>query len=283
MNDTNVISYISYILNRYNKDRKLLDKMGIDEVIKALISINGLEDYIKKINYIPLKNEKANMAYSYFNKSINISPDFISGIKRTPIEVLSYYKIESDTVTINLDIVHAILHEVNHANQYKFIDNTDNKLLKDILLKSLAGATYKEAGNKDNAIKFAEKTNELKIYQLMPSELNAEIEALKQTRNIIDSLNVDKKYRYINMYDIQIKLLEMNSYKKNWIFITSPVEQYVKYRRKYMKDNIELNREEIFKLDLDIRLSYGLPITLFEYNNMKNEIKSDAKYFINLK
>ena len=276
--DTNLISYISYILNRYNNDFKLLDKMGIDEIIKALISIYKLDDYIKSVNYKELSNENANMAYSYFNKSINVSPDFINGVKRSDKKMLSFFKIDDDTITRNFDIVHAILHEIMHAKQYKLLDETDNKVIKEVLMKSLTGATYSESSNKKRALKFAKKTNKIQIYQLMPSELNAEIEAMKQIRNIIESIKIDDKYKYINMYDLRIKLLEMNSYTKKFIFVSSPVEKFIKYRRIYMWDTIEIDRKEIYKLDLDTRLSYGLPIKLFEYNNMVNEIKNNIGY-----
>ena len=276
--DTNLISYISYILNRYNKDLKILDKMGIDEVIKALITINGLDNYIKHINYTDLSNKNANMSYSYFNKTINVSHDFINGVKRSSKKMLDFFKIPDDTITINFDIVHAIIHEVMHAKQYKLLDETNNKIIKEVLMKSLTGATFSEADNKKRALKFAEKTNDIKIYQLMPSELNAEIEAMKQIRNIIESIKINDKYKYINMYDLRIKLLEMNSYTKSFIFISSPVEKFIKYRRRYMKDDIELDKKEIFKLDLDTRLSYGLPIKTQEYNNMVNEIKDNIGY-----
>ena len=276
--DNNLISYISYILNRYNNELKTLDKIGIDEVIKALITINGLDDYIKHVNYVELKNDNANMAYSYFNKSINVSPNFIKGVNRSSKKMLDFFKIPDDTITLNFDIVHSILHEIMHARQYKLLDETDNQTIKEVLTKSLTGATYSEADNKKRALKFANKTNDLKIYQLMPSELNAEIEAMKQIRNIIESIKIDNKYKYINMYDLRIKLLEMNSYSKHFVFISSPVEKFIKYRRRYMRDDIELNRKEIYKLDLDTRLSYGLPIKLFEYNNMENEIKNNIGY-----
>lgn len=276
--DTNFISYVSFILNRYNKDLRILDKMGIDEVIKALITINGLEDYIKHINYSIPANDSANMSYSYFKKTINVSPDFIKGVKRSSKKMLDFFKIPDDTITINFDIVHSILHEVMHAKQYKLLDETKEGIIKEVLIKSLTGATYNEADNKKRALKFAKKTNDMNIYQLMPSELNAEIEAMKQIRNIIESIKIDDKYKYINMYDLRIKLLEMNSYTKKFIFISSPVEKYVKYRRRYMKDDINIDRKEIYKIDLDTRLSYGLPIKLSEYNNMENEIKDNIGY-----
>ena len=276
--DTNLISYISYILNSYNKDLKTLDKMGIDEVIKALITINHLENYIKTVNYVDLSNQNANMSYSYFNKSINVSPNFIKGVNRSSKKMLDFFKIKDDTITLNFDIVHSILHEIMHAKQYKLLDETDNRIIKEVLTKSLTGATYNESSNKKRAIKFAKKTNKMEIYQLMPSELNAEIEAMKQIRNIIESIKIEDKYKYINMYDLRIKLLEMNSYTKKFIFVSSPVEKYIKYIRIYMWDTIELDRKEVYKLDLDTRLSYGLPIKLFEYNNMENEIKNNIGY-----
>ena len=276
--DTNIISYISYILNRYNKDLRLLDKMGIDEIIKALISIYHLENYIEHINYKDLSNSNATMSYSYLSKTINVSPDFIKGIKRSPKKMLDFFKIPDDSITVNFDIVHAILHEVMHAQQYKLIDETDNKIIKEVLMKSLTASTYNEADNKKRALKYAEKTQDVKIYSLMPSELNAEIEAMKQIRNIIESIKIDNRYKYINMYDLKIKLLEMNSYTKKFIFISSPLDKFIKYRRRYMHDDINVDRKEIYKLDLNTRLSYGLPIKLQEFNDMENEIKTNIGY-----
>ncbi|MCR5223987.1 MAG: hypothetical protein K6C11_02455, partial [Bacilli bacterium] len=78
-----VISYITFVLNRYNRSKTVLDKRGCDELIHSLILYNDLSSYIKEVKYNTLSDEHANMSYSYLDKTINIAPDFINGIKKS--------------------------------------------------------------------------------------------------------------------------------------------------------------------------------------------------------
>jgi hypothetical protein len=280
--ESDVISYISFVLNRYNKEHKLLDQVGCEELVKSLILYNDLSNYIHDVKIVPSNNVFANMSYSYFNKTINITPDFIKGIKRQSKKTLDFFKIHDEIVSTNIDILHALLHEVMHAKQYKILDTSDDELLKTILLKSLAAATYEESEDKDKALEFAKVSTNTNIYQLMPSELNAEIEAYKQTKEIINHLYLDHKYKYYNMYDLSIKLLEIHTYEKGFFGIKSPVEKFIKLRNKYLKDEILLSKKDIFKYDLKTRLSYGLPITKREYADLQSEITSDMKAYVNM-
>ena len=275
--EKDVISYITFVTNRYIKERKLLDKQGIDEIIKSLIILNDLSYYIKDVKYTNSSNGRANMSYSYFNKCINVTPDFIKGITKSSKELLDLYKLHDDIIITNIDIIHAIIHEVMHAKQYKFLDESDDVLLKDLLIKSLTYATYDKADNKDEAMEFAKATQDMSIYQLMPSELNAEINALKQTIQIIDHMSINSKYKYIELYELHIDLLSIHSYQKKMFKVLSPVEQFVKIRKKYIKDTEKIILKGINKYDLDTRLSYGLPISIIEYNTLDNKIKNTIK------
>ena len=127
--ENDVISYISFVLNRYNKDHQLLDRVGCDELVKSLIIYNKLEDYIKDIKYVDSSEYRVNMSYSYFDKTINITNDFIKGVKRSSLRLIQLLNIHDEIVSTNLDIVHALIHEVMHAKQYKLIDTTDDELL----------------------------------------------------------------------------------------------------------------------------------------------------------
>ena len=173
--EKDVKSYISFVLNRYHKEKKLLDKFGIDEIIKSLIILNELEDYITTVTYLPSSNVHANMSYSFMERSINVSPDFMKGLKRSSKQLLDLFNIHDEIASTNLDIVHSIIHEVMHAKQYKFLDEANNKLIREILLKSLTAATYITSSNKDDALKYAQATKDADFYSLMPSEINAEI------------------------------------------------------------------------------------------------------------
>ena len=263
--ESDVISYISFVLNRYNKEHKLLDQIGCDELIKSLIIYNELSDYIKDVKYIDSNDTNANMSYSYFTK------------------LLDMFNIHDEIVSTNLDILHALLHEVMHAKQYKLLDNSNDEFIKTILIKSLSAASYEESEDKEKALEFAKASTDMKIYALMPSELNAEIEAFKQTKEIVNHLYLDGKYKYLNMFDLNIKLLEIRSYEKRLFKIVSPVEKFIKLRNKYLKDKIEIDRKTIMKYDLDTRLSYGLPLTKWEYSTLTNNIQEDIKSYVNSK
>ena len=280
--EKDVISYISFVLNRYNKEHKLLDKIGCEELIKSLILYNELSDYIKEVKYVSSNTSRANMSYSYFEKKINITEDFMKGIQRSSKKMLDMFKIHDEIVAINLDILHALLHEVMHAKQYKLLDNSNDSIITSLLYKSLSAAVYENADNKEEALKYTKAALDIKMYQLLPSELNAEIEALKQTKEIINHLYLDQKYKYLNMYDLSIKLLQLHSYELRTFSVKSPVEKFARLRSKYLKDKIELNKKEIFKRDIHERLSYGLPIKKSEYIALDNEIQSDIKAYVNM-
>ena len=276
-----VISYITFVLNRYNRSKTILDKRGCDELIHSLILYNDLSSYIKEVKYNTLSDEHANMSYSYLDKTINISPSFIDGIKKSSKDMLKSFKITNEIVSTNLDILHALLHEIMHAKQYKIIDTTNDDVIKTILTKSLVASSYVHADNKDDALMFAMKAKNKKVYSSMPSEINAELSALKQTKEIIEHLNITDKYKYINYYDISFKLLSLKSYKYRLFKVISPFDTFIKLRNKYIKEDINISRRVLFKYDLDTRILYGLPIRKYEYNHLDNEINVILKDMLN--
>ena len=217
------------------------------------------------------------MSYSSFHKCINVTLDFIKGVTRSSKELLDLYKLHDDIVITNIDIIHAIIHEVMHAKQYKFLDESSDVLLKDLLIKSLPYATYDKEDNKEAAMEFAKATQDMSLYELMPSELNAEINALRQTIQIIDHMSINSKYKYIELYQLNIDLLSIHSYQKKTFRVLSPVERFIKIRKKYIKDTEKIVLKDNNKYDLDTRLSYGLPISIIEYNRLDNKISNTIK------
>ncbi|MCR4581487.1 MAG: hypothetical protein K5666_03140, partial [Bacilli bacterium] len=215
--ESDVISYISFVLNRYNKENKLLDPIGCDELLKSLIIYNELSDYIKEVKYVDSKDYRVNMSYSYFDKRINITNDFIKGVKATPTNLLDIFHVHDEIIIRNLDIVHALIHEVMHAKQYKLIDNTDDEFLKNVLRKSLTAASYEDEENKEAALKYAKAAMSTNLYAVLPAELNAEVLAIKQTIEIINHLYINGKYKYINMYEFNMKLVQIRSYEKKFL------------------------------------------------------------------
>ena len=270
--EKDVISYISFVLNRYIKEKKVLDKVGCDELVKSLILYNELSNYITNINYI--NTTDYNMSYSYFDKTININMNYINNITTYNKELLDILKIHDEIIIKNLDILHALLHEIMHARQYKIIDTIDDNLIKDILIKSLSSSKDNQNDN------YIEATKDISLYSLMPSELNAEIEALKQTSIIINKLNINEKYKYNSFYELSIKLLQIRSYDNKLFKVISPIEKFIKRRNKYIKEKIIINKKDIYKYSLDERLSYGLPIKRNEYVKLDNEINNTLKDMI---
>ena len=123
--EKDVISYISFVLNRYNKEHKLLDRMGCEELIKSLILYNELSDYIKDIKYVNSNTTKANMSYSYFEKRINITEDFMKGIQRSSKKMLDMFldcKVLK-TVKVNKDSLYKIKEKLK--NKVKLIENNE--------------------------------------------------------------------------------------------------------------------------------------------------------------
>ena len=278
--ESDVISYISFVLNRYIKGNKLLDSIGCDELIKSLIIYNELNDYVKDVTYENSKDYKTNMSYSYFNKRINITKDFIQGIKPTPKQLLDLFKVHDEIIIRNLDIVHALIHEIIHAKQYKLIDNTADEFIKNILRKSLTAYSYLDEEDKESALKYAEAVKSTNLYHLLPSELNAEILAIKQTIEIINHVSINGKYKYINMYEFLLKLTQIKSYEKKTFTVKSPFDKFIKTRKKYLKEPIKYSSNDIKKYNIEERLSYGLPISIFEYNQLNNEINEIIKTYM---
>jgi hypothetical protein len=269
--NTDVISYISFVVNRYNKERKNIDKIGCKEIIKSLIIYNELEDYIKDITFKDTNDYS--MAYSYFDKSIIVNYNFINKKERNFQVYYKIFGLHDDHYISNIDIIYTLIHEVMHAKQYKFLDTSNDAFLKEILRKSLTAVNVTK-DNREEMLRYDEASKKASIYLYDPAEINADAEAIKQTILIIKKMDLPNKQKYISMYETMLKTNAIVNYKKHLFGVTSPIEVFFKRRSKYIKDDYKLNKKEIYKYSFDERLSYGLCITKWEYVNLDKEIKS---------
>ncbi len=289
--DNNSRIFIASKIFMYHKLNKILDYNAINEIIISLIKAYKLENYIKEVKCEEIENKDASMAYNYFEKCIYVSPNFIKSIYRSSEQMLNLFRIQDKLMATNLDILHSILHEVNHAKQYKHIKEVGNDLKSTLFTKSLSsyslhlsyeiednlGIPRGETKISKELTEFAKVSqNNMNIYKTLPSEIDAEMEATKQVKWVCEKMSSGETYKYIDFYQMTINLMIVSSYKQKLFSIDYPVKNFIKYRNKYVvDDNLNLKDEIINSknMSFDERVNLGLPITKKELQTINNNIK----------
>lgn len=289
--DNNSRIFIASKIFMYHKQNKILDYDAISEIITSLIKAYKLENYIENIKCEEIENRDASMAYNFFEKCIYVSPNFIKSIYRSSEQMLNLFRIQDKLMATNLDILHSILHEVNHAKQYKHIKEVGNDLKSILFTKSLSSySLYLSYDIEDNLgysrgetkiskelLEFAKiSQSNMDIYKSLPSEIDAEMEATRQIKWVCEKMSSGETYKYIDFYQMTINLMIVSSYKQKLFNVDYPVKRFIKYHNKYVPDdilNINDKINNIKDMSFDERVNLGLPITKKELQNINKEIK----------
>lgn len=276
------------IIFDYSYNNKLLtEENGIEKIVEIAVGYNNLSSYVKEVtvqeNSSKIYDDKFIRTATYNNKKIQFYIDGLNKYVNKMSRIYLLYTSNDIMLYRNLIITRTILHELEHSNQKKIIDNEQN--LESDILKLQSEFTWEFIYDellKSNCLpnettqKLAQKIF-IKVYQdvyfLDPAERLANIKASKIILQILSLLDYNN--------DILIKLLE-DSFK-NYLLrgyeeldgkIVPPTPEYFRLIGKKEKLNkflwyneehakcLKLTKE---KYSLDKRLLYGLPITDKEF------------------
>jgi len=261
-----MIEEIVNLLTRY-KD-KVADSNFVFELVNIVVDNKNLEDYVKIVNInkriIGADKELSLMtAAEYYvgGQNINLYIDGLIYHFDSMKKFFNNYSNRELIFCINLNVLALILHELEHANQYKIAaydcDSFESKLIESSIQKSC------ELSDEDICF----------LYIYDPIERLADF----YSYNICIKVSKYFKQDYPNVYFL-MKFFLFNKlydgYKYSMEFDKSPLEKYIDLSEMKLewKDLVE-NKEMAF---ID-KLKYGLPIKRDEFNSLKIKLNNTVK------
>ena len=272
-----------------SKRRMLLSDKEVLKIVELLISINNI-DIINEIHVIQ-KNElifnKVTLGH-YINDKIYIYYSriigFISGLHhRSNFELENKLCIYETVFRINLFILFIIMHEIEHAIQEEITINNDTSTFKNRLIKLendyltflgeevLKEETYNEIDGTYSMspidfIKYKLAYHyDYKLYasnyEISYLERLADVNALSKILEMIKEIRNEIK----SLYTLQENILldrKLDHYDD------TKVSPTVDFFNNILGDN-EFDYNDMGDLNLDERLSLGMPISDYEYDSSK--------------
>lgn len=271
----------------YSKAGRFPDHYFLDKVVEIVVKKRDLNDYVKNTVFIDkldgAESDKTFASYNYLRKQISVYywPIQIMCQKNSrydslfnPIERMLYH---------NINITQCILHELEHATQYKTADDHENTSIEAKLIRtaSLLKRTLKNPKFNELLLsgKISPKSLEIylkdyrnlykKNYEINPMERMAQINSY---RTIINFLEFIKK-QIPMLFTFNCKALErekIRGYESSWQKGLCPTHVYLKNTRKedvwksfdfYDENQAVLIKKVSNEYDLNKRLLLGLPVS----------------------
>lgn len=256
----------------YNRsfDKKILDVKTIEDIMMILIYEKKLDKYISYMEVISENNHKA-ASYCNYMKKITINSKCIEYILN---DINKNVLISNDFEKIfyqNLSILQILLHELEHANQDKLINDNNEIDLETSILK------------------IAEKVDtnlKAQLYEICPEERLAEIKSFNEICHTILPI----RDKLSDLFDV-IKIEELQRLLRGYhyndgSFIESPLIHFINksnnqnalYTFNWYDSNVANCLKNVtFKYMLYERLKYGLPISINEYAYSMHELIISSK------
>lgn len=239
---------------------KILGKEDIQELINLLLKHYEINDLVKNVRMDNSKNlfgcYNANTRELFINHSLIVSTAF----RKYHINIMNI--TNNDIQRINLDLLFYVFHEIEHVNQIKYINNGENKTLKDILVLGFDEQMLSCLNKDDKYSRF---------HDAYIHEYNANVLAAMKLSDYVDKIEA---YKYAK--EILYKHFCYGYYQRP-DGLTCPTKEFltlVEKDKEMPKDN---NFDEYTKV------AYGLPVDEVTYEKIKqidtNEITSFKQYF----
>lgn len=287
----------------YSAKGKLVDQKYIEKLIDIVVSSKLLNNYVCKFELLNdeqtfFENGMSLASYSPFSKTISI---YINGVNQM-LEHHDRYQVLFNSIEQifykNLLISQIILHELEHVNQRRIIDN-EKSLESEILRLSSAkmdfdmGIKLIESGYSIEQVmiyilskKTMRNENYRQNYLIAPEERLAEI---KSYQEILGLLSHIKEYVPNLIQFEQTNKLEnlLRGFDYNSGFLISPTISYLQQNGNaqslnrfnwYDKDYFSCLEKAKANYSLDDRLKYGLMIDDKEFDSCLEYLKMSPKY-----
>lgn len=269
------INKISELLKIKNQKNEIFSEDDIMYIANLIVDEENLYDYVSEICFT---NE---VSYaSYYRDEMKIKFN------------LNSYNIENNFKN-NIELLSALLHELNHAKQYQKIETSENINSLEIQRLILEGNFRNKYGKelKDSLINDYEKMTFKEFWQIFKKlmkanhfykspvgyashfcERQAEYEAIEQVQMILQQMNNHDALileDYLRRKKYNIVLL---GYKETLLGIKYPFKYFDKKSHLYNNDSdkIVIDVQNNFKeMSLKDRLLHGFPITKEEYKKIQ--------------
>lgn len=297
----------------YDRDKnKFLTRSQLEEILFYLAEKYGIEEYVKTICFVKgshYKNKDIVAAYEHPTKTVYIFESCIKVYRRV---MSSEYTLEDKSlkkVFLNEAIIQVLMHELSHTSHLKYLyEQTDYDLKFEILrysyfyefvsnclklpyLKRYYGSSlkthfglnydqlirelkaYYEVYHRYNDEKSSKKydKNKLPLQFIDPTEINAEYESFRQIIYLNEILNPELNKDWKELLFLKTQGLYIPTKSR----VISPFEIFVKKRDSIITlDRFDITRLKEEELPLDMRLSFGLPISKKEFNGIEDHIMS---------
>lgn len=268
------INKICELLKQKQENNELFDEEDINKIIKWIVDDEQLHDYIKKIIF--KSNMKGNASYLRSNQSISINLKKISCYCKNFVN--------------NVDMLCVIFHEINHAKQYRIIENNrdNNNLAKKRLILELIlgdqeflkkkGALF---GNLDmtpdemkeiidSCMEYENFYTSIQGYTSLFSERQAEYEAIEKCLLILDQINSTESRRLYEDYRRTKYQVMLKGYKLLLFCVKYPFQNFKSKIGLYDPDGtVDLNiNNYLDSMTLEERLVHGFPISRKEFKKI---------------
>ena len=266
---------IVQLINEYNQANKKVDYSFYERFFEIVKRIDGLDKYLNELIYISredYKNPKyekytAGMSglfgqagYEYKTGNLvvyayNIERDKEHEVEKTKLEV------NSSVILYNFLVLQTLLHEVEHAKQYKLKDNGTDIESELIRVTDVEGPD----------------TNESYEYSFI--ERLAELRSFEFILDLYEQLGVGDQriYDYFHKEYFEAALRGYHFEDENGFYASeengSLVAPTVKYLKIHNGDLDKLSELEL-SIEGEDRIIYGLPISVEEYKSLCNTSES---------
>lgn len=269
-----MVDQLARLIYDYIKNRREIDKIFIDKVVEIIVSNLGLNNYVRgtRINNNPWEKRKEieTASYSYDTKIITIELQAAIELYTFDLRKLNLDYYEKFAIIYDR-IMQAILHELEHANQWKKVDTKELSLETRIIADSSLDIKLVNEGDWFNKL-LAQGYPECVIHSYLTKQKNiylsywdyAPVERLAEYHSHNTMATVFKelaKFPGISYYEC-LRLCQ--NYLRGYINGIVPTEFY------FDKIGESNSYREIAKegsnLDFESRASMGLPISDDEYD-----------------
>lgn len=266
------ITKVCELLKQKQVNNELFTMTELNFIVKWIVKGEKVQDYVKKIAF----DDSVGSYASYSRENLTI----IINTKKC---------VDNNNNFINnVYLLHAILHEINHAKQYKLIETNEgvdalekDRLTLELLLKhqeisKIQGLLFDD---KDNItfkeifkqIRKAKKIKRFykgsKGYVSHFSERQAEYDAIEKCQLILEQINNEESLALSDIYRRKKYKIILIGYKKILFYVKYPYKYFQKNSDIYDPNgNINLTFDNV--KDLDERLMHGFPITKKEFEEI---------------
>ena len=280
---------LEYKSQGINTDKKLMDK-----IIEIVVNYQELNKYVRKISFLdkaPKEKEWFNVAeYQPALKKLIIHTKVLSDVLEESIETKLFFNPSEKNLYRNVMITQIMLHELEHANQWKTQNTLQDTSLEaqiiracniiDFALQSPANIAYAIKSGKGKTLKNAFFHDTVwTIHKMDPRERLAQIHSHQLIIELLKEIPEKTPFVYLIEHLILTKEY-LKNYKEAQAKRTCPTEVYLydiacpkewQALPFYDEDTKTLLKNVTETLSLKKRLSLGLPISQEEYNKVKSQ------------